>query len=215
MPDARQLILERIRSAVGHQPDDGDSAGSTSTAVSRTYIRAGLREFEARLDLFKERLHDYDARVTDASAASLADAISGVLSDCHQTKIITADGLPPGALPREFDILPEHDALIEDLSTCGAVITACSVAIAATGTIVLTHRPGEGARRLSLLPDRHLCVVNVGQIVETVPEAFERLAQFARGPLTFISGPSATADIEMIRVRGVHGPRFLDVILVR
>lgn len=213
MHDARQVIFERIRSAIGHRTDDRGSPASAE--LSRNYVRAGRLESDARVDMLKERLLDYDARVTDSSAVSLADTIGGVLTDCRQTKIITADGLAPEALPRGFEILPEHDAGIEDLNTCGAVITACSVAIAATGTIILTHGPAEGARRLTLLPDRHLCLVNIGQIVETVPEAFERLAQFATRPLTFISGPSATADIEMIRVRGVHGPRFLDVILVR
>lgn len=215
MRNARKLILERIQSAIGHRPEGRDRAATTSAEISRTYVRSGRLELEARLDMFKERLHDYDARVIDASAVPLADTIGNALSDCRQTKIITADGLPSVSLPRGFDILPERDAGIEDLNTCGAVITACSVAIAATGTIVLTHGPGEGARRLTLLPDRHLCIVNVERIVETVPEAFERLAQFATRPLTFISGPSATADIEMIRVRGVHGPRFLDVILMR
>ena len=215
MPNARKLILERVQSAIGHRPEGRDSAATASAEISRTYVRSGRLELEARLDMFKERLHDYDARVTDASTASLAGTVGDVLSDCRQTKIIIADGLPTEFLPRGFDILPERDAAIEDLDTCGAVITTCSVAIGATGTIVLTHGPGEGARLLTLLPDRHVCIVKVEQIVETVPEAFERLAQFATRPLTFISGPSATADIEMIRVRGVHGPRFLDVILMR
>jgi L-lactate dehydrogenase complex protein LldG len=80
---------------------------------------------------------------------------------------------------------------------------------------VLTHGPGEGARRLTLVPDRHLCILRAEQVVETVPDAFDRLAPYATHPLTFISGPSATADIEMTRIRGVHGPRFLDVVLVR
>jgi L-lactate dehydrogenase complex protein LldG len=90
----------------------------------------------------------------------------------------------------------------------GAVVT-CEVAIAHTGTIVL-----KDARRLTLLPDRLLCVVREEQVVETVPEAFARLQSFAADALTFVSGPSATADIEMTRIRGVHGPRFLDVVLV-
>jgi len=101
------------------------------------------------------------------------------------------------------------------LNACDGIITTCTVAIAFTGTIVLTHGPGEGARRLTLVPDRHLCVVRAEQVVETVPEAFERIGAPAGRPVTFISGPSATADIEMTRIRGVHGPRFLDVVLVR
>jgi L-lactate dehydrogenase complex protein LldG len=87
-------------------------------------------------------------------------------------------------------------------------------AIAFTGTIILRHGAGEGTRALTLIPDYHLCVVFADQVVETVPEGFERLRGMETSPLTTISGPSATADIEMTRVKGVHGPRFLDVILV-
>ena len=122
---------------------------------------------------------------------------------------------PQNFLPDGFAFQPESDASVDDLNHCDGIVTLCTVAIASTGTIVLTHGPGEGARRLTLLPDRHLCIVRADHIVETMPEAFDRLAPFATHPLTFISGPSATADIEMTRIRGVHGPRFLDVALVR
>jgi L-lactate dehydrogenase complex protein LldG len=88
------------------------------------------------------------------------------------------------------------------------------VAIATTGTLVLQNAPGQGARKLSLVPDYHLCVVDSSQVIETVPEGFAALEQSKSSPTTFISGPSATADIEMTRIKGVHGPRFLDVILV-
>jgi L-lactate dehydrogenase complex protein LldG len=94
------------------------------------------------------------------------------------------------------------------------ILTGCTVAIAETGSIVLQNGPAQGPRILSLVPDYHLCLVFAGQIVATVPEAFDRLAETSALPTTFISGPSATADIEMTRIKGVHGPRFLDVLLV-
>jgi L-lactate dehydrogenase complex protein LldG len=94
------------------------------------------------------------------------------------------------------------------------VLTDCALAIATTGTIVLRHSAGEARRALSLIPDYHLCVVQASQVVETVPEGIQQMKAFANIPITTIAGPSATADIEMIRVKGVHGPRMLDVILV-
>jgi L-lactate dehydrogenase complex protein LldG len=212
MADARETILARIRSA---------TAGATvrqtvpdSAAIPRTYRRAGGLDAEGCLHLFIDRLHDYDAHVVEASTDSLPQTIAAVLTSHGQQKVIVADGLPRNFLPHGYAFQPERDAGIDDLNHCDDIVTQCTVAIASTGTIVLTHSPGEGARRLTLLPDRHLCIVRAGQIVETVPEAFDRLAPFATHPLTFISGPSATADIEMTRICGVHGPRFLDVVLV-
>jgi L-lactate dehydrogenase complex protein LldG len=210
MTDARETILARIRSATA----SGDDA-SAFAAIPRKYRRAGSLNAEARLHLFVDRLHDYDANVVETSADSLPRTIASVLNSHAQKNVIVADGLPTDLLPDGFAFRTERDASVDDLNHCDGILTLCTVAIASTGTIVLTHGPGEGARRLTLLPDRHLCIVRADQIVETVPEAFDRLVPFATHPLTFISGPSATADIEMTRIRGVHGPRFLDVALVR
>lgn len=211
MPDARSAILERIRSAVGTQPDPA----ADYPAIPRTYVRAGSLDADGRRRLLEERLRDYDSHVVESDAASLPQTIAGILREHHQKKVVAADGLPAGILPADFPFIPEGKASLEDLNACDGIVTLCAVAIAFTGSIVLTHGPGEGARRLTLVPDRHLCVVRAEQIVETVPEAIARIAPFATHPLTFISGPSATADIEMTRIRGVHGPRFLDVVLVR
>jgi L-lactate dehydrogenase complex protein LldG len=210
MTDARGTILARIRSATA----SGDDA-SAFAAIPRKYRRAGSLNAEARLHLFVDRLHDYDANVVETSADALPRTIASVLNSHAQKNVIVADGLPTDLLPDGFAFRTERDASVDDLNHCDGILTLCTVAIASTGTIVLTHGPGEGARRLTLLPDRHLCIVRADQIVETVPEAFDRLVRFATHPLTFISGPSATADIEMTRIRGVHGPRFLDVALVR
>jgi L-lactate dehydrogenase complex protein LldG len=206
-------MLDRILSAVGG--DERTVATAVYAGIPRTYIRAGTLDAEARLHLLLERLRDYDTHVVETSAASLPQAIASILLEHREKNVIAADGLPAEMLPRDFAFISERSASLDDLNTCDGIVTTCSVAVAFTGSIVLTHGPGEGARRLSLVPDRHLCVVRADQVVETVPEAFSRIAVHATRPITFISGPSATADIEMTRIRGVHGPRFLDVVLVR
>lgn len=209
MPDARAAILDRIRAGLA-----ADSAAA-APAIPRNYLRTGKLDPEQRIALFLDRLRDYDAHVVETTAAALPPTIAAILAQHHQKKVIAADGLPSAILPSAFTFLPERDADLDDLNSCDGIVTTCTVAIAFTGTIVLTHGPGEGRRRLTLIPDRHLCIVRAEQVVETVPEAFDRLAPFARHPLTFISGPSATADIEMTRIRGVHGPRFMNALLVR
>ena len=215
MPDSREAILARIRSSIG--PDHGLPADPSAerARLPRTYRRSGTLDPDALLHLLIDRLRDYDTNVVETSPSSVPQIIADVLAQHNERKVIVAEGLAPDLLPSQFRFLPEREADLEDLNSCDGIVTICTVAIASTGTIVLTHGPGEGARRLTLVPDRHLCILRAGQVVETVPEAFDRLASFATHPLTFISGPSATADIEMTRIRGVHGPRFLDVILVR
>jgi L-lactate dehydrogenase complex protein LldG len=215
MPDARAAILDRIRASLSADPSAPPAPPADYAAIPRSYIRAGRLTPEARLDLFLDRLRDYDTHVVETNADSLRQTIAVILQEHNQKKVIAADSLPPELLPRDFAFIPEHAVGLDDLNACDGVVTVCAVAIAFTGSIVLTHGPGEGARRLTLVPDRHLCVVRAEQVVETVPEAFDRLLPHATHPLTFISGPSATADIEMTRIRGVHGPRFLDVVLVR
>ncbi len=211
MTDSREAILQRIRAGLGSGRDSAPDYGT----IPRKYIRAGRLNGEARLHLFLERLRDYDTNVVETDAASVPEAILAILRDNGQKKVISADGIPAQLLPSEFRFLPEPRATVQDLNECDGIVTLCTVAIAWTGTIGLTHGPGEGARRLTLLPDRHLCIVRAEQVVETVPEAIERVAVASTPLLTLISGPSATSDIEMTRIRGVHGPRSLDVVLVR
>jgi L-lactate dehydrogenase complex protein LldG len=211
MTESREAILQRMRAALGPSEDPVlDYA-----VIPRPYIRAGRQATEARLHLFLERLRDYDTNVVETDAASVPKTILAILRDNGQKKVIVADGLPPQLLPAEFTFLPESRATVVDLNDCDGIVTLCTAAIAWTGTIGLTHGPGEGARRLTLLPDRHLCIVRAEQVVETVPEAIDRLGVSPTPLVTLISGPSATADIEMTRIRGVHGPRCLDVVLVR
>lgn len=225
MTDSREVMLQRIRSAIAAGDTWGVAASgglatdiearSDYAAISRTYIRQGKLDTETCLHLFAERLHDYDANVSVTSAGSIPEIVAAILAKNGQSKVIVADGLPDDILPAGLPFRAEHEASLRDLDTCDGILTTCTVAIATTGTIVLRHGPGEGTRKLTLIPDRHLCIVRAEQVVETVPEAFDRLAAYSTSPITFISGPSATADIEMTRIRGVHGPRFLDVVLVR
>lgn len=206
---SRAAILDRIRGA--NSSVWADSRGADYAAIPREYQQSASANRAAILEIFAERLREYDARVHQASAATVAKAIQTALAGYGQLSALIADAFPKKWLPEGFDwqAEAEADADINTMEKAEGAIVTCEVAIAHTGTIVL-----KDARRLTLLPDRLLCVVREEQVVETVPEAFARLQSFAADALTFVSGPSATADIEMTRIRGVHGPRFLDVVLV-
>ena len=143
-----------------------------------------------------------------------AAAIGGVCAARGKRQLVVPDGFPTELIPDSVEAVPDTMLSYEDLDRREGVLTTATIAIALTGTIVLTHGAGQGRRAATLIPDYHLCLVRADQIVETVPEAFRRLASIDPALITTISGPSATADIEMIRVRGVHGPRTLDVIIV-
>ena len=205
MSDARQVILDRIASALQDRPD--------LVPVPRAYERA-LPPGTDIGELFVERVSDYRATVTRTTATGLPAAVAAVLRS-HGARRIAAPAGVPDAWLAEADIERIGDDPLlshRDLDTLDGVVTGCAVAIAETGTIVLDAGPDQGRRALSLLPDLHVCVVFSEQVVGSVPEALERLAPTR--PQTWISGPSATSDIELQRVEGVHGPRILDVIFV-
>jgi len=198
---AREEVLVRVRSAISPAP-------ATQAPIQRDY-RATTQD---GVPAFLERLAHYDARAIQATPDDLDETVRATLEQRDARDIVAPDGLPAAWLSR---INPLHDnpPLDHDaLDGADGVVTTCALAIAQTGTIVLDGGPGMGRRALTLLPDYHLCVVRTDQIVGSVPEAIAALD--STRPLTFISGPSATVDIEMVRVKGVHGPRTLDVILV-
>jgi L-lactate dehydrogenase complex protein LldG len=199
MTGAREEMLGRVRSALGPAP--------TEPPVPRAYRRAGTTP--ASVDLFCERVEDYVATVHRVDEGSLAAA----LADAGSGRIVAAPGVDP-SVPGAVTDGP-HIAAAE-LDGFDAALTGCALAIAETGTIVLDGAEGSGRRALTLVPDHHLCVVRADQVVATVPDAIAALAGAAREgrPITFVSGPSATSDIELERVEGVHGPRRLDVFVV-
>jgi len=205
----RTAILSRIDAALG--PVHGNPAGEWES-LSRDYIRRDSLTGSAVVELFEHRIIDYGAHVFRTSPENIRATIEKILTDRAARRMLIPDGLPAEWLPAGPSFIVDADLSYEKLDKFDGVITTATAAIAATGSIVLQHGPGQGRRALTLIPDYHLCVVRTDLIVETVPAAFARLDPTR--PTTFISGPSATADIEMTRIKGVHGPRFMDVVLV-
>ena len=208
---ARDEVLARLRAA-------RDAGGATSPDVPRAYRRTGAfatggAEVVDRLD---ETLTDYRAtvhRVADEDGVS--EVIAAILEDAGVTTFVAPPGLPARWLAEvTARVRPDDPPLsVAALDRVDAVVTGAAVAIADTGTFVLDAlAPDQGRRAITLVPDHHVCVVRADAVVSSVPEALARLDP--NGPLTFVSGPSATSDIELDRVEGVHGPRRLDVILV-
>jgi len=236
---ARDEILSRIRAALG--------PGPAPVTVPREYRRSST--MDSLVEVFVDRLHDYDATVVpvgpDEVASAVADQVRGrvrvapglarlvpavsggpsvggmqvsggpseggiqVSGGPSEGGIQVSGGRSEGGIQVELD----DDGPATELDRVDTAVTSCAAACAATGTIVLDGSPDQGRRALTLVPDRHVCIVHSGQIVGTVPELIARLDP--RAPLTFVSGPSATSDIELKRVKGVHGPRQLVVVLVR
>ncbi len=208
---SRQAVLSRIRGP--HTKPDSALAAQRYAEISRAYERSGSLNAEQRLDLFEERLVEYEAHVHRVTESTLPEAIAEAISRRGAQRIAVPAGIPAHWFVSSI-LVTEADSLSNvELDRFDGLISGCTVAIALTGTIVLQNAPGQGPRKISLIPDYHLCVVFAEQIVETVSEAFDRLAATATLPTTFVSGPSATADIEMTRIKGVHGPRFLEVLI--
>ena len=207
MTSARDEVLGRIRAALG--------TDRPTPTVARDYRTADDRPAAALLDVLTDRLEDYKATVLrcgpDAVGVTVVAALdAGLGGGWPAGDVVVAPGLPAPWRPAGCDV--DDDRPPVALADRAAAVTAVAVAVAETGTLVLDGTPGCGRRALSLLPDCLVCVVTADQVVGSVPEALARLD--AVRPLTMISGPSATSDIELQRVEGVHGPRTLVVVLV-
>jgi L-lactate dehydrogenase complex protein LldG len=213
---SRERILGRVRRALADVEDVRQDNTPYEQAVPRDYLREhGDRSVEQTVDLLAENLADYRAIVHRCIAADLPATIAGMLAARGAKTVLVPPGLDPEWLAEaEAERVPDRaESTPHELDRVDSVVTACAVAVAETGTIVLDGSPDQGRRRITLVPDHHVCVVRVPeQVVSSVPQALERLDP-AR-PLTWISGPSATSDIELDRVEGVHGPRTLEVVLV-
>lgn len=208
MTTARAAVLARIRAALVGAP--------AAPAVPRDHRTRGTMAPAERLARFAERVGDYRATVVTTDRAGLAAAVAARLPTTPGARIVIPSDLPTdwlAAAPVGLTVVTDDGAITPaELDRFDAVVTGAAVAIAETGTVVLDAGPAQGRRALSLVPDHHVCVVLADRIVETVPEAIAGLD--ATRPQTWISGPSATSDIELSRVEGVHGPRRLDVIVV-
>jgi L-lactate dehydrogenase complex protein LldG len=188
---ARDEVLGRVRAALG--------AVVVEPEIPRRYGHDLPGDV---VDVFCERAADYLATVTRVTPDGLDEAIAAACAARGSTKVLAVEddaGIPAA-----------------ELDGYDAALTGCALAIAETGTIVLDGGPDSGRRALTLVPDHHLCVVEASQIVASVPDAIAALEPAARDgrPITFVSGPSATSDIELERVEGVHGPRKLDIFVV-
>lgn len=211
--DARARILASIRMALG-ETNSPEAIAAEYESIPREYTQGSILREDDLVALFTDRLIEYDAGVYHSAANGIAEVIGTILAKRGKTGLAIPAGLPAEWLPSTFTFVIAQGFDAYQLDRTEGILSACTVAIAETGSIVLQNVDGQGARILSLVPDYHLCVVFADQIVATVPEAFDRLAETSALPTTFISGPSATADIEMTRIKGVHGPRFLDIVIV-
>jgi len=210
MSAAREEILGRVRAALGE-------ATRPEVDVPRTYRQAGERTRTELVELLDERISAYRATVRRTDPAGLRDAVEAICGERDVRRLGIPPGLPAEWRPAGVEVIEDDGLTPRGLDGLDAVLTGCTLAIAETGTLVLAAGEREGRRALSLVPDVHVCVVEERQIVELVPEAIARLRESvvpARRPLTFVSGPSATSDIELDRVEGVHGPRVLEVVVV-
>lgn len=208
--DARADILARIRGALT------DVRDLETTPVPREYERR--RHDPRMLDLLAERLTDYGARVERTARPNVRVVAARICAELVLHRLVVPAGLPEEWRPQGVELVDDGDDGLDPgrLDALDGVLSGCAVAIAETGTIVLDGGPRSGRRAITLVPDHHICVVEAEQVVMLVPEAFARLEQAVidrRAPVTLVSGPSATSDIELSRVEGVHGPRTLVVVL--
>lgn len=205
----RDTVLRAVRNALTDVPRS-ENPGGPPPPHGRPTDHTG----PDIVQLFSERTAEYRATVVRVPAARAAAAVGDALARSGARALVVPPGLPAGLIPEgPWTLLDDTLPLTPgQLDAADAVLTTSAAAIAVTGTVILDHGPGQGRRALTLLPDQHICLVREDQIAPDVPEALSRLDPYR--PLTLVSGPSATSDIELDRVEGVHGPRTLDIIVV-
>ncbi|MGB0065509.1 MAG: LUD domain-containing protein [Terracidiphilus sp.] len=213
---SRQKVLASIRTSV---PTAAADREQSYASIPRSYTRAGALANKARIALMIERLREYDAEVVECAPDDLGAAIRSQIAAGSRRRLIvppeiSAAGLIPATPNLDgLELIADRGLSTAEIEQAAGVVTEAFCGIAESGTIVLHHSAREGRRVLTLLPDWHLCILRASQIVETLPEYFALVPQ-PPALITWISGPSATADIEMTRIKGVHGPRFLHVVMV-
>ncbi|HJZ62098.1 MAG TPA: LUD domain-containing protein [Miltoncostaeaceae bacterium] len=205
--DGRRVILDRVRAALGdREPPPAPDAGPLPPAPAEDLV-----------DLLVDRLVDYRARVSVVGPEAAGVAVAALLAEAGAERAVVPPGLPAQWHPAGVAVVEDAPGIgARDLDAIGHVVTGCALAVADTGSLVFDHGAGQGRRALTLVPDHHVCLVREDQIVGSLTDAFRALADAgtAGRPVTFVSGPSATSDIELRRVEGVHGPRRLDVVIV-
>ncbi len=217
MASAKETILWRIRRATRDVPA---SERPEDVAVERGYRERDDAAREEIVERFAENVAEYEATVHRVGSDELPGAIERTLRERDVERLVVPPHLPEAWVPEGVEVLRDDARRLledEELDRSDGVLTGCTLGIAQTGTIVLDAGRGQGRRALTLLPDYHLCVLREDQIVGLVPEAIQRLENTVKDEaraVTFISGPSATSDIELDRVEGVHGPRTLEVLIV-
>jgi len=208
---AREEILASIRNALEVQASD---PAASHRHIVNTYNRIGKLDREACLHFFIDRLIDYDTEILQVTNESeLPSAIAKALQHAGEERALVAAAFPTAWLPEGITFKTDNNLPTSEIEGVPAVVTTCEAAVAATGTIILVHEGAQARRVLTLLPDHHICLVRRDQVFELLPETLAVISAKATKPITTISGPSATSDIEMTRIRGVHGPRRLTVIL--
>jgi len=209
MSSARDEILGRVRAAI-------DGAPAQLETAEPIYRRTGTLNWKARVALFCERASEYRATMLRCEPGEVAALLDGICAERGLQRLFVSALEDWVVRPPGVQLVPDDELCVSELDAGGGVLTTCAVAIAETGTVVLDGGQGQGRRALTLVPDVHVCTVPEDRIVELVPEAIGRLASAAREgrAFTFVSGPSATADIEFDRVEGVHGPRDLVLLVV-